>query len=194
MWSMEFYVYTGLIGILVLWVLLPLIPAVLIYRLFPGTYVAAEGPLAGLTVKAGGAFAAYLIVFVVVMPWVNSAYYVVGGWLHPAWTVTGTLHITDKNGVDSHPRDAFFRNISVRTQPEVNSFHYPTFTITIPEGPRGIPAIYLDTDFGSYSVPIKQGKINSFYKIAELGQAIEIREAPLNDSDDRRLLTVRGHQ
>jgi hypothetical protein len=40
-------------------VLCPLIPAILIYRLFPETKVSVPGPLAGLTLRAGGAFAAY---------------------------------------------------------------------------------------------------------------------------------------
>jgi hypothetical protein len=41
-------------------VLLPLLPAVVIYHLFPDTKVGLSGPLQGLTVKAGGAFAAYV--------------------------------------------------------------------------------------------------------------------------------------
>jgi len=50
-------------GLLIAWVILPLVPSVLIYKLFPSTPVAVSGPFAGLTVKAGGAFGAYLIVF-----------------------------------------------------------------------------------------------------------------------------------
>jgi hypothetical protein len=57
----------------VLWVLLPLIPAVLIYRLFPDTKVGVSGPLANLTVRASGAFAGYLVVFLIVMPLVNRS-------------------------------------------------------------------------------------------------------------------------
>ena len=40
-----------------LWVLLPLIPSILIFLIFPNSTVMAQGPLAGLTVRAGGAFA-----------------------------------------------------------------------------------------------------------------------------------------
>jgi hypothetical protein len=45
----------------VLFVLLPLVPAVLIFWLFPESKVAVTGPLQGLTVNATGAFAAYII-------------------------------------------------------------------------------------------------------------------------------------
>ena len=52
----------ALVGAHILWVLLPLAPAVLIYWLFPNTPVAVSGPLSGLTVRTGGAFGAYLVV------------------------------------------------------------------------------------------------------------------------------------
>ena len=48
----------ALVGAHILWVLLPLAPAVLIYWLFPNTPVAVSGPLSGLTVRTGGAFGA----------------------------------------------------------------------------------------------------------------------------------------
>jgi hypothetical protein len=60
--------------ILMLWVLLPLIPAVLIYRLFPDTPIGISGILQGLKINAGGAFAGYLIVLLVIKPWVSEAY------------------------------------------------------------------------------------------------------------------------
>ena len=50
------------IVLLILWVLLPLVPSILLYKVFPNTTVAASGPFAGLTIAAGGAFAGYLIV------------------------------------------------------------------------------------------------------------------------------------
>lgn len=42
-------------------VLLPMVPAIKIYQLFPDTKVGISGPLQGLTVKATGAFAAYVV-------------------------------------------------------------------------------------------------------------------------------------
>jgi hypothetical protein len=59
-------------SLLLVWVLLPLLPAILIYWLFPDTKVTASGPLAELTVAASGAFAAFLIVLVVIAPFVYS--------------------------------------------------------------------------------------------------------------------------
>lgn len=45
----------------VLYVLLPLIPALLIFKLFPDTKVTVAGPLQNLTINATGAFAAYVV-------------------------------------------------------------------------------------------------------------------------------------
>jgi hypothetical protein len=47
-----------------LYILVPLIPALIIYKVFPDTKVSAKGPLAGLNIKTKGAFAAYVIVLV----------------------------------------------------------------------------------------------------------------------------------
>ena len=112
----EFFAATACI--LMLWVLLPLIPAVLIYRLFPDTPIGISGILQGLKINAGGAFAGYLIVLLVIKPWVSEAYIDVGGLLHPAWTITGSLRLIDKHGAVAHPGDAFFQKIGIRTQPE----------------------------------------------------------------------------
>jgi len=173
--------------IVMLWVLLPLIPAVLIYRLFPDTPIGISGILQGLKINAGGAFAGYLIVLLVIKPWVTEAYIDVGGLLHPAWTITGSLRLIDKHGAVAHPGDAFFQKIGIRTQPEMNSFADPTFTMTIPEGPRGIPKIFLVVPDYGVTVPLKLGRIDTMHKTAEIdGDAIEIQEPRQNDSDDRR--------
>jgi hypothetical protein len=47
-------------GLYVLYVLLPIIPAVVIFKLFPDTKVAVSGPFQNLTIKATGAFGAYV--------------------------------------------------------------------------------------------------------------------------------------
>jgi hypothetical protein len=152
-----------------------------------------SGPLANLTVKAGGAFAAYLIVFVVVIPFVNQAHNAVGGLLRPAWTFTGRLHFIDKKGADWNPSNEVFQKVGVRLQPELN-FVNQTFSITIPEGPHGIPTIYLVTGI-SPDVEIEwdqdKDKVDWFGKTIKIKKPIVVKEKAVNDSDDRTLQTVR---
>src|ERR1700678_2658876 len=48
--------------IYVLYILLPMIPAILIFKNFPEAKVTVSGPLQNLTVNATGAFAAYIVI------------------------------------------------------------------------------------------------------------------------------------
>jgi hypothetical protein len=52
--------YLGML-LYTLYVLLPIVPAWIIFRQFPDTKVAVSGPFQALTVNASGAFAAYLV-------------------------------------------------------------------------------------------------------------------------------------
>jgi len=66
-WEMIMDPSTESILVLALWVLLPLVPSTIIYKVFPDTQVVTSGPLSGLTVRASGAFAAYLIILLITM-------------------------------------------------------------------------------------------------------------------------------
>ncbi|HCG78397.1 MAG TPA: hypothetical protein DE015_04210 [Oceanospirillales bacterium] len=45
--------------------LIPLVPSILIYKIFPSTSVVASGSFSGLKINSSGAFAAYLITLVI---------------------------------------------------------------------------------------------------------------------------------
>jgi hypothetical protein len=62
--------YSILLGIVLflVFILIPLIPAILIYKIFPDTKVGAQGLLGQLKINATGAFAAYLIVILIGYP------------------------------------------------------------------------------------------------------------------------------
>jgi len=50
------------LAVYALYVLLPLIPSIIIYKIFPDTRVTAEGSVSNWKIRAGGAFAAYVTV------------------------------------------------------------------------------------------------------------------------------------
>lgn len=50
-----------------MWFVLPIIPTFLIFKLLPNTAIV-KGPFKGLTIRLGGAFAAYFLLFVVLIP------------------------------------------------------------------------------------------------------------------------------
>jgi hypothetical protein len=168
--------------IIACWILLPLVPAVLIYRLFPETPLNLGGPLAGLTLKTGGAFGAYLVIFMLVVPRVQDAFTAAGQGQHGAWVIKGAFQTVKKNGEAWHPGSDFFSKIAMRTEPRTSSFS-ENFTIHIPEVEQGIPTIYLDIGQG-YTVPIKVEKNSSIAKVIELDSPVIIRQQVTNESQD----------
>ena len=122
----ELTVFGGLIVILTLWVSLPMLPALIIYKLFPDSAVAVSGPLHNFTFKATGAMGAYLIVFFTLFYYVTQMNNVLGDFLHPSWTIKARVNLIDKNGTILHSQ-RYFQHLTVRTQPELHSFEDPTF-------------------------------------------------------------------
>src|SRR6266496_2817914 len=80
------------------WVLLPLVPAVLIYLIFPKSTTTLRGPFAGLTIRSSGAFAAYFIVLVATTPLLIRQNNNLESLLHPSWIITGTIQLEDVDG------------------------------------------------------------------------------------------------
>jgi len=73
---------------LVLWFLLPLIPAFLLYRFLPNSGNV-RGPLKGLTIKFTGAFAGYLVLFLLSMGFFSRL--IQTSQIYEVWTVTGSV-------------------------------------------------------------------------------------------------------
>lgn len=184
--SVEVLVYLALLGVLVVWFILPLVPAILLYWLFPNQSITATGVLANFKINAAGAFAGYLILFAAMMPFVNETKNYVGNLLHPYWTLSGRIKIVDKNGLEVHyPK--LFQTIKIRTQPEMISFQDPVFLLTVPEGEKGeLPSIIVEIpDFGTLLLEAK-AKRDFFYKTIKFDSPITIRETPINVSNDSR--------
>ena len=80
------------------WVLLPLVPAVLIYLIFPRTQVGLAGPFSGLTIRASGAFAAYFIVLLATMPLLTRQNRNLESLMRPTWVITGSIQLEDEDG------------------------------------------------------------------------------------------------
>jgi hypothetical protein len=181
--SMEAVVYAALLGVLVVWFVLPLIPAILLYKLFPDQKLTAAGVLANFKVNAAGAFAGYLVLFAAMVPFVNETYNVVGAFLHPYWTLSGQIKIIDKDGREIHHQD-LFQKIRVRTQPDLYSFQDPVFIMGLPES----QTVILDIpDFGTNLLQIKSNNQitrDYFHKTIELQAPLVIQETPRSVSYD----------
>ena len=107
-----------MLGILAVWVLLPLVPAILMFRLVPGNAITLTGPLANLTLNASGAIAAYFAVLVAIAFFVVDIKQKASPVPRQYWTVIGKIELEDANGKP----ERFQRHadkIKVITNPEV---------------------------------------------------------------------------
>jgi len=107
----------------VLYFLIPLIPSILIYKIFPETKVAASGSFSGLKVNSSGAFAAYLVTLVVsinALSDVQARILEIKNPIEPTWTIVGELELRDAEGnVVNQPR--LFDVLEVSITPEIFS-------------------------------------------------------------------------
>jgi hypothetical protein len=101
------------------WVLLPLAPAILIYRIFPNTETGLKGPFGNLSIRASGAFAAYFIVFLATFPLLNEMNRNLKGQFRPSWTVKGRILPQDENGNAITSSDQFGNVIRVSLDPDI---------------------------------------------------------------------------
>jgi hypothetical protein len=189
--SVEGFVYLGLVGILALWFLLPLVPAVLLYKLFPATTISAQGVLANFKINATGAFAGYLVLFATMLPFVRPTTDYVGNLVHACWTISGQVRIVDANNTDMH-YPSLFQAIRVRTMPAMNSFGDPQFLITVPAHEKGLlPDIALEIQETPGFLPgvldaEKASDRDTFYKTIKIVGPVIIKRSGVNLSTDAR--------
>jgi hypothetical protein len=144
--------------LLLVMVALPLIPAVVIYRLFPNTQVAASGPLSGLTLKSSGAFSAYIIVFLAMVPFVYRTYDSVGHVAAPSWRIAGRLSLTGPDGKPI-PDQSILRSVKVALDPSNIDMAGGEFEVSVPAFDNSIPKLIFDFgSFGSRIVDVEDRK------------------------------------
>jgi len=136
-----------------LYVLLPLVPATVIYKTFPDTQVAVSGPLSGFSVRAGGAFAAYIVTVLLGFFIVTETQMLIRATSQASWTVVSDVKLYDNEG-----------NVIEGSQRE-QLLHYLNITV---EPSRDLPAegqVYVKTPIDENNPPV------IIYEIPEFGQA-----------------------
>lgn len=99
----------------------PLIPSVLIYKIFPETSVAATGSLSNFKINASGAFAAYLVLVLagnLLLSDTQGRILDMRNLIAPTWTIKGNLELRDSDDkiVDNQK---MFDQVSVSVKPEI---------------------------------------------------------------------------
>ena len=114
----ELYPFVLFIILLFAWITFPLIPAWITFKITPSQTLGLRGPLQGMTVRATGAFAAYLIIFVVFATYLKDGMTIIGALTHPAWRLNAEVKLLDPN---DKPRSIpHGKRISVTLDPDLH--------------------------------------------------------------------------
>ncbi len=163
--------------ILILIVLLPLLPAILIYKIFPNTSIKSSGTIGALTWNASGAFAAYMIVLAVIMlsP-LKQLTSVVGGFYSPTWTIE-----MEVEGYDNNKEPIKLTDIEVLLNPDIHRISEDKIILKIPGLKRSEwPIVQLNIPGGTKKVNLASLKkeeieINNYKKHVTLLKPITIK-------------------
>jgi hypothetical protein len=159
----------------------PLVPAVVTYKLFPDTTVGLSGPLSGLTVRATGAFAAYAVVFLLMLPLTNKIFDVVGGFNRPSWTVYADIKAVDRNEKDV-TSPALLQSATLVLKPEIHTLATRSLRVSIPgAGPDAWPHLTVHIPhWGVGEIDLARlttgAEWDSFKKTVRLREPIVIKE------------------
>jgi len=134
-------------GLFLLFVLIPIIPAALLYKWFPDTQVSAKGILSKFTINSSGAFAAYLVTVLVgyfVIAPINETILGLAKSPSAVWTLRGNLQLQDRQGGRiEEPR--LFDRLSFGFNPEFLVQKNGNMELKIPELVAGEIPRYLIT-------------------------------------------------
>ena len=171
----------ALVGLYVMWVLLPLVPAILTFKLFPKNELVVTGPFAGFTVNAGGAFAAYLLVFAATFePIVPPGRDIISSWQKQFWTMGADIKLVRADGSDYGDSARLLEKLKV-LKPIPHKFDSSRATFKFEEIEGEFPTITVEIpNFGERSITLRsmlpQLHINRFKRRIDMDGPIVIRE------------------
>jgi hypothetical protein len=165
------------VGADVVWVLLPLVPSVLIYWLFPNTPVAVSGPLAGVSIKTGGAFGAYLVVLLLTWAELQTINQTITSWQSQFWTVKGTVQLVGP-GEQPVRSSELIRGSDVVTTSLPHIFNEYEVTLRILQEKDGrLPLTMIKVPrFGEQKIEWSLGKKDYFSRTIEFSEPFKIRQ------------------
>lgn len=135
------------ITVYALYVLLPLIPSVIIYKMFPETKVTAEGSISNWKIKSGGAFAAYVVVVLLGHFIIDQTQDIIGGMSVCTWTIHGQVLLKDKDD-QPVPGNTLLQTLDITLMPDIITKQNQVVDVRIPSQGMGLPNSILN-----FSIP-----------------------------------------
>jgi len=168
-----------------LWMLVPLLIAVVIYRLAPDKKLVAKGPFQGLNIKVHGPFVVYLVVLLGSASIWWKAFDVTIGMSKTKWTITARVMLIDGNRARVTPETSGRPMQKLRVKfdfPQVELSAYDRVSVQVPGSLSEWPDLVIQVpDFGEKIVYLndlstRAAKIDHAAATVELDDDIVIQE------------------
>jgi hypothetical protein len=171
----------SMFGIYAIYVLLPIIPTVVIYKLFPDSTVSIGGMVQGLRLNATGAFGAY-VATVLLGTWIaKSAVGIVQGYEQPMWTVNADVQLRDASGQPVNDA-ANLEQLTVNVVPPIfgtsdrsdnsdpaHPVYFKHVEVKVPVFRGDFPCLkYSVPHYAAYSRDIAEGKVDAKTHVIDL--------------------------
>lgn len=160
------YFVAAMAGIYLLLISGPLVPAILIYWLFPDTVVVVKGPLSGLTMRATGAFAVYAVVFMISYPFASRMQETTSALVTPVWTLKARVAPVDGQG-QRLAGDLLLKGMTVEFNPALHRISPPYIQLAIPSDRKNWPLI-------TFQIPNHGGKV---INLADMEKELDINDS-----------------
>ena len=140
-----------LIGVLAVWVLLPLIPAILLFKLLPNDKLTVNGPFNNFTVNASGGVGTYVLIFATITVFISDLKKILTPVPQQYWRVHGDVELIKTNG-ERVPMRVYSGKIKIATEPDTGQVNPAAGSLLVKliENKSGLPAIHI--------------KVNSFWR------------------------------
>jgi hypothetical protein len=164
------------------WLVVPLVPAWVTYKITPAQKLGLGGPLSDLTVKATGAFAAYLILLIASHQLVvKGGLSIIGSMATPSvWTFKADVMAIGPDGRPV-PIPDDVKGLDVAFKPELHQIGKNKLVVQLPQNPEKWPFLTITIPgFGGAEIDLSQMNgvdLNYFKKTVELSGPITIRQA-----------------
>ncbi|RDJ98262.1 hypothetical protein [Cupriavidus lacunae] len=168
--------------ITIVWIVLPLVPAWLTYKITPNQVLGLRGPFQGMTLNSTGSFAAYVIVGLILSTFIWPTGKVLLGRVmgDTTWHITGAVELYDANGerVTLVPQ---MSKASINIIPNPNTVS-GTLSLMVPFIKDEKPTVYIDVpNWGGAVVSFQDPEtyvVDPLNKTIRLKNSIQIRQQP----------------
>jgi hypothetical protein len=157
-----------------LWVILPMLPSIVIYKMFPKTKVTAQGTISNWKVRAGGAFAAYIVVVLLGYGPFESTQRIINVIGNCGWIVHGQVVLKDTNNQQVRGNN-LLKALQVTMIPDVITKLNQVVEVQIPPQGTEIPHYSLAfsiPEFGEETIDLqhlpKEAEINAYKRRIDL--------------------------